>query len=224
MPTEDADGFLQHLDELDRAVLLQAGRRRPMSSGEVLFREGDDADEVLVLLSGIVKVWVLSGSGRSVILDVLDVGSVVGELSAIDGGPRSAHASALCDGELFAIPSPVFRSLMEQHPSISLELLRVVAARLRGASRRQLEFSTGDALGHLCRSILDLADRYGSEHDGARDVVLPMGQEDLGAWGGLSREAVVKGLKVLRRVGWVEGEGRRLRLLDEAALRDRARA
>jgi hypothetical protein len=51
-----------------------------------------------------------------------------------------------------------------------------------------------------------------------------MGQEDLGAWGGLSREAVVKGLKVIRRLGWVEGEGRRLRLLDEASLRERARA
>jgi hypothetical protein len=53
-----------------------------------------------------------------------------------------------------------------------------------------------------------------------------MAQGDVGAWGGLSREAVVKGLKALRRLGWVEGEGRRLRLrlLDEAALLDRAQA
>jgi CRP-like cAMP-binding protein len=195
-----------------------------MSSGDLLFREGDDAYEVLIVLSGIVKVWVASGSGRVVILDVLDPGSVIGELSAVDGGARSAHASALSDGELFVVPTTRFRSLIDTRPRISLELLRVVTARLRGASRRQLEFSAGDALGHLCRAIVQLADRYAPDSDGVREVVVPMGQGDLAAWGGLSREAVVKGLKALRRLGWVQGEGRRLRLLDEAALRERAQA
>jgi CRP-like cAMP-binding protein len=224
MPLNDTAGFLGRVSEVDRAALLDAGRRRSMRSGEVLFREGDDAYEVLILLSGIVKVWVTSGSGRVVILEVFDAGSVLGELSAIDGGPRSANASALDDGELFVIPTTRFRSLLEVHSSIAVELLIVVTGRLRGASQRQLEFSAGDALGHLCRAILQLADRYGLERDGTREVVLPMGQGDLAAWGGLSREAVVKGLKALRQLGWVQGEGRRLCLLDEASLRDRARA
>ncbi len=165
-----------------------------------------------------------SASGRVVILDVLDAGSVLGELSAVDGEPRSAHASALSDGELFVVPTTRFRTLLETHPRLSLELLAVVTARLRGASRRQLEFSAGDALGHLCRAIVQLADRYAPEGEGVREVVLPMGQGDLAAWGGLSREAVVKGLKALRGLGWVQGEGRRLRLVDEAALRERALA
>ncbi len=223
-PHEVKAGFLAGIDEEDRAALLGAGRRRRMSSGEVLFREGDDAYEVLIVLSGIVKIWVASASGRVVILDVLDAGSLIGELSAVDGGARSAHASALSDGELFVVPTTHFRSLLETNPRISLELLRVVSARLRGASRRQLEFSAGDALGHLCRAIVQLADRYAPETNAVREVVLPMGQGDLAAWGGLSREAVVKGLKALRRLGWVQGEGRRLRLLDEASLRDRALA
>jgi CRP-like cAMP-binding protein len=159
-----------------------------------------------------------------VILDVLDPGSVMGEMSVVDGGARSASASALEDGELFVVPATRLRSLLETHPGITIELLRVVTERLRGASRRQLEFSAGDALGHLCRAIVQLADRYAQEADGVREVLLPMAQGDVGAWGGLSREAVVKGLKALRRLGWVEGEGRRLRLLDEAALLDRAQA
>ena len=72
MPPTDAAGFLGRVHEADRAALLDAGRRRSMSSGELLFREGDDAYEVLILLSGIVKVWVTAGSGRVVILDVMD--------------------------------------------------------------------------------------------------------------------------------------------------------
>ena len=87
-------GFLARIGEADRQAVLGVGRRRPMVSGEVLFREGDDAYEVLIVLSGIVKIWVASASGRVVILDVLDPGSVMGEMSVVDGGARSASALA----------------------------------------------------------------------------------------------------------------------------------
>jgi CRP-like cAMP-binding protein len=74
----------------------------------------------------------------------------------------------------------------------------------------------------LCGAILEFSDRYGSVRDGVREVLIPMGQGDLGSWNGLSREAVVKGLKSLRGLRWIEGDGRQLRILDEDSLRDRA--
>jgi CRP-like cAMP-binding protein len=72
--------------------------------------------------------------------------------------------------------------------------------------------------------VLDLADRYGEPTPGGRQVQVPFAQHDLAAWTGLSREAVVKGLRSLRALGWIQTGGRRLTLLDEEALRDRARA
>jgi CRP-like cAMP-binding protein len=215
-------GFLDRLADQDRAALLEAGRRRPMRSGETLFREGDDAYEVLIVLKGIVKIWIGAASGRQVILDVLDAGSVLGELSSIDGAPRSANAGALEKGELLVVPMDRFRTVVEDHPRIGLEMLHLVAQRLRAASRRQLEFSASDSLGRLCGAIIAFADRYGTVKDGVRQVLVPMGQGDLASWNGLSREAIVKGLRALRSLGWVEGDGRRLRLVDERALRDRA--
>jgi CRP/FNR family cyclic AMP-dependent transcriptional regulator len=217
-------GFLDRLGAEDRAALLAAGRRRPMRGGETLFREGDDAYEVLIVLKGIVKIWIGAPSGRQVILDVLDAGSVLGELSSIDGAPRSANAGALEKGELLVVPMARFRAMVEEHPRIGLELLHLVAERLRVASRRQLEFSTSDSLGRLCGAIVAFADRFGTAKDGVRQVLLPMGQSDLASWNGLSREAIVKGLRALRSLGWVEGDGRHLRLVDERALRDRAQS
>jgi len=213
---------LDRLARDDRQALESTGRRRPMAAGEVLFREGDDAYEVLIVLAGMVKIQVDSPSGRVVILTVLDAGELVGKLSAIDSGPRSATACALANGALLVIPSTRFRDILEEHPSIGLELLKVTAARLRGASRRQLEFSANDGLGRLCSALVELADRYGLAEDGAVRLVLPMGQGELAAWGGLSREAIVKGLKALRTLGWLDGEGRRLRLIDMDSLRARS--
>jgi len=194
-------GFFARLDVKDRLALLEAGRTRPMRSGETLFREGDDAYEVLIVMSGIVKIWIGAPSGRQVILDVLDAGSMLGELSSIDGAPRSANAAALEDGELLVVPMGRFHALVESHPHVGLELLRVVAERLRVASRRQLEFSASDSLGRLCGAILAVTGRYGTSKDGIRQVLVPMGQSDLASWNGLSREAIVKGLRALRSLG-----------------------
>ena len=149
---------------------------------------------------------------------------MVGELSAIDGGPRSANASALVDGELFVIPAARFRSLLEVHSSITVQLLLVLAGRLRWASQRQLEFSAGDAR-RTCAGPSS-----SSPTATASNVSVPARSCSLWAretWppgAGCRCEAVVKGLKALRQLGWVQGEGRRLRLVDEASLRARARA
>ena len=217
-------GFLDRLEEGDKAAVLEAGRRRRMRSGETLFREGDDAHDVLILLSGIVKIWIEAPSGRQVILDVLDAGSMLGELSSIDGAPRSANAAALENGELLVVPMARFHALVEEHPRVGLELLHLVAERLRASSRRQLEFSASDSLGRLCGAILDVAGRYGTSKGGVREVLVPMGQSDLASWNGLSCEAIVKGLRALRSLGWVAGDGRNLRVVDEQALRERAQS
>ena len=216
--------FLDRLGTADRAAFLAQAQVRPMAQGEVLFEEGQPADQVLVVERGMVKIWMAASSGRVVILNVLDAGAVVGELSAVDGGPRSAGATALADGSLLAVPAAAFEALLAARPTIALELLRTVAGRLRGASRRQLEFSAGDTLGRLCGALVELGRRYGEvDADGVRQVVLPLGQGELGSWGGLSREAVVKGLRSLRTLGWIEGEGRHVRLLDPGALEERSR-
>jgi len=89
------EGFLASLTEAERTALEAIGRRRDFPAGQILFTEGDDGHEVFVLLGGQVKVVTTAPSGRDVILDVMDQDSLLGELSAIDGNPRSATAIAL---------------------------------------------------------------------------------------------------------------------------------
>ena len=213
------DAFLARLDAGDRAALEALGSRRRLRGGAALFYEGDDSRDVHVVLDGLVKVFTTSAGGREVILDVLDAGSVLGELSAIDGGRRSASASALTDVEMLVVAVGPFVEFLDSHPGAATHLLTTIAARLRNASQRQLEFGTSDALTRLCGCILTMVERYGS--DGG-EVALPLAQGEVAALTGLSREAVVKGLKALRDLGWIEAEGRRVVILDEDALRNRA--
>jgi len=77
-------GFLAGLSADERAGFEALGRRRSYASGQVLFSEGDEGRDVVVLLSGSVKIVSTAPSGREVILEVFDAGELVGELSAID--------------------------------------------------------------------------------------------------------------------------------------------
>jgi CRP-like cAMP-binding protein len=101
-------------------------------------------------------------------------------------------------------------------------LLVDVIGRLRSRVRHQLEFGAGDALGRVCARLADLADRYG-EPDG-NTVVLrsPLNQTELAAWTGLSREAVVKALRALRQLEWIDVAGRTFLVKDLESVKGRA--
>jgi len=215
------EGFLAILSEEDREALVGAGHVRNFPAGQVLFSEGDEAHEVIVLLEGSIKVVSTTSAGRELILDVLDEGALVGELSAIDGEPRSATGIALTPVGVLVLHTDRFSAFLEEHGSVATALLRMMVARLRRSSQRQFEFGTGDALNRLCSCVLALLDRYSTADDRTR-ATLPLAQHEIASMTGLSREAVVKGLRALRELGWLDLRARELTVLDEAAIRARA--
>jgi len=157
-----------------------------------------------------------TAAGREVVFDVLGAGDVVGELAALDGGVRSASAVALSDVDVLTIPAKAFREAVDADPSLQSALLVDVIRRLRSSDRRQLEFGS-DTLGRVCARLVELAQRSAST-----TVEMPVSQSDLAAWTGQSREAVVKALAALRRLGWIETNGRHVALLQLDSLRERA--
>jgi CRP/FNR family transcriptional regulator, cyclic AMP receptor protein len=154
-------------------------------------------------------------------LSVLDASAILGELSAVDGSPRSATAVALEPTEVDAIGIDDFREFLSANPRVSSELLRLAAERLRQASSRQLEFGATQTLTRLCASIVQMSDRYGHTVDGRVEVVIPLSQQELAGLSGMSR-AIVKGLHQLRSLGWLSVDDRTFVVHDLAAIRRRA--
>ena len=206
----------------DLGQLRQLGTRRALPAGATLFLEGDAPYDLMIIESGDVKLVTTALNGQETLLDVLSAGEVLGELSAIDGTPRSAMAVALTAVELTSIPVDRFLAFLQQHPASMGALLAVMVRRLRLSNRRQLEFTTSDALGRVCARVDELAERYGSAD--APDEVhidLPITQTELAQWCGLSREAVVKALRKLRDLEWISTADGAVTVLDRAAVRAR---
>jgi CRP/FNR family cyclic AMP-dependent transcriptional regulator len=212
------EGFLGELAADERAELEQLGSLRRYRRGDVVFHQGDDAGAVLVLLSGHVKAAMLN-DGREVILAFPGPGELLGELSAVDGHPRSGTVRAIDDVEALVIPGSAFRGFLEQRPRIAFVLLRSVIARLRTADRQRVDYAVNDVVVRVAGRLVELCDRFGSADGTCVEIGLSITQDELASWAGASREAVAKAMALLRSLGWVQTERRRILVLDLPALR-----
>ena len=107
--------FLGRLGPDTAADFERLGVRRRFPGGAALFVEGDHAHEVFVLLAGEVKLAVGSAEGQQVVLDVFEAGALLGELSVIDGGPRSATVVALSPVEVLAVAATTFNEFLDRN-------------------------------------------------------------------------------------------------------------
>ena len=90
---------------------------------QILFSEGDPGDKAYVIMEGEVDILKESGD-QTVLLATRKSGEVIGEMSLLDGKPRSANVVTLEDTSLRVIHRQEFENLLESHPKIALKLLR----------------------------------------------------------------------------------------------------
>jgi CRP/FNR family transcriptional regulator, cyclic AMP receptor protein len=98
-----------------------------LRAGEFLFREGDDADALYIVNSGVLRV--VSGS---TLYETVTAGGIIGEMAIVDEGmPRSASVIAGTSAELSKIDLAEFLALISSEPDFALVIMRVMARRLR---------------------------------------------------------------------------------------------
>jgi CRP/FNR family transcriptional regulator, cyclic AMP receptor protein len=116
--------------ELSRGLFAQ-GRSLSLDADQTLFLAGDEGDGCYRVEEGLLKASVAAPNGGERILAILGPGSMVGELSMIDGGPRSASVIALRDAKLCYVSKADFEAIGKSSPEIYRHVMRMLARRLR---------------------------------------------------------------------------------------------
>jgi CRP-like cAMP-binding protein len=221
--TPPDSGFLGTLEAADRdAVRARCGPRR-FRAGSTLMHEGQVGTEVMILVSGRVKVTYLTEDGREVILDFRGPGELLGEMAVVDGNPRSNTVQAIEPVEALAMTAADFRALVASRPTLANQLLQHVIRRFRDADRKVVEFGASHTIGRVAARLVEMVERFGRTTPDGHLIDLPITQEELAGWTGASREAVAKALHSLREQGLITTERRRLTVLDLDGLERRAR-
>lgn len=213
--------FLKQLAEPDAEALLALIRRKSFPRGSLIMREGSAGDDVMLVLSGRVKVIASGADEREVALALRGPGELVGEMSALAHSRRTATAVAADDDvELGIVSGPQFQQYLHDHPDVAAVVIRSLVRRLTEATRSLVDLATQDSVGRVARRLHELAADHGSgKLTGPLEIELT--QDELAGWTGTTRETVSRALRLMRQLGWVATGHRTITVLDPTALRER---
>ena len=205
--------IFRSLDDAQVSRLGELTLRRRYPKGRVVILAEDQGDSLFIIESGQVKVSIFHEDGREIILSLLGPGEVVGELSLLDGRPRSANVTAHEDSELIVLRRPDFLRLLAEVPKMAESLLEELAGRLRRTDDQVEGLALLNVANRISRTVLQLATDSGIETErGIRVKDRPTHQE-IANMTGTTRESVSRVFRQLEEQGYIALEGRDILVL-----------
>lgn len=216
--------FLDLLTASQKIALLDLGSIRVYSPSQILMREGNPGDVVIVILRGLAKVVVVSEGGKEVLLGFRGSGDLIGEMAVLSSRSRSATVIAATELQGCVIRAASFVSHLERSPQVANRVSDIMADKLRAANRRRLEFNAYSAEGRVARVLVEVSLRYGHREGSTWRIGPEITQADLASLASASVRTVEKVLRTLQGAGLVVRRRRNLIVTDMDALEVRCRS
>jgi CRP/FNR family transcriptional regulator len=207
------------LSEPEMQSLASRAVRKIYDSGELLFSEGEPCEGFYIVLSGKIRIFKTSASGREQILAVEGPGSSVAELPVFDGGRYPASVAATEASEMIFISRRDFQAFCLEHPQVALKVLAVVGSRLRRLVGIIEELSFTTVRQRLVAHLLRLAEDTGTKSPTGIQITLPGSHQDLAHQIGTVRELVSRNLSRLQAEGLLELDARHILIRDLEGLK-----
>ena len=188
--------------------LAERGRVTSFGKGDVLIREGDRGDTMLVILSGRVKVFSSNSDGKEVIYNIHGVGETIGEM-ALDHGTRSASVLAMEETTCSIINHEELRRYIAANPDFAMQLIAKLISRTRIAVESLRQMALLDVHGRLVKLLTSLT----PDQKGIGNVTERLSQQELADRVGASRDMVSRILHSLEEEGYVEIRSRQIEVL-----------
>lgn len=209
----DRVALFRALTAEERASIARNCKWRHFHANEQIIDRASESRDVCLIVEGRVRVVNYSLSGREITFDDVDAGGYLGELSAIDGEPRSASIVALSE-TLVAFMSPrLFQETVTSHPEIAWQVMRRLAHIVRSATGRIMDLSTLGANNRVHAELLRLA-KPGLKPDGTAEVTPVPIHSDIASRVSTTRETVARVMSDLARDHLVERHGNSLLIRD----------
>jgi CRP/FNR family cyclic AMP-dependent transcriptional regulator len=200
-------------EDLEKLALVAVKKTYPKDN--VIFFEQDEGDSLFIISRGSVKVAKISDEGKEVILAILGPGEFFGDMSLLDGQPRSATVIAVEETEVSSIRRQEFLNLIKDSPHMSVKLLAVLSQRLRDANSKIGNLALLDVYGRLARILMDFAKIEGRKLENGKIAFRRPTHQAIANMIGTSRETVTRTLGDLHRRGYIQISGKEIIIKDQ---------
>lgn len=193
---------------------------RTYAPGVTLFHQGMPGSTLYLIEEGRVRLSSFGPNGHEHILAIYGPGQIFGELTLIDGLPRSASAITITNTAVWLLSKIDLEQLMERYPAIVRSMNQILAARLRAAATHVEAIIFQDVIGRLAYELYNLSQHHGRKTKEGVAIDMPLTQADLGSIIGATRESVNKALATLRNHDLIQIDGTQIVILNAAGLQN----
>ena len=195
--------------------IVEQSSVQSLQRGDMLFSEGDEANDLYIVLEGRVAIANRSFDGRESVVALMESGDLFGEMPLFRPDGRSADARVLENSSVVVIPYVPVKSLYQEHPEMLWKIVDMLAERLKVMDVALADSMFLDVTGRTAKRLLELA---GTDEE----FELPVTQEELAGMIGASRERVNKSLASFIKLGWLAQKGEKYIILDRKQLEIRS--
>ena len=186
---------------------------KTVDRAEIVLLEGESAEDLYFVASGVVKVFKTSIEGKEQILSIVRPGESFNDVPIFDGGLNPVSAQAMGPVLLYGIKRTDIETVVKDHPQIALNIIKVLTSRVRHLVSLIADLSFKHVVGRVAK-ILDehISDEMGR---GPR-----LTQQEMAAMAGTAREVVGRSLKELEEVGAIKLDRHRIVIIDKESLQN----
>jgi len=196
------------LAEPDRATIAGRMRRIDFEANQMIFSRGDPGREIYLVLEGRVRLSVLTADGRELSFAHAGPGNVFGEIAALDGGERTAGATAITQVVVLSLPQKATLELIEGNPKVAIATVAFLCSQLRETDLRLEAIALHRIEVRLARLLLSA---LRLEPQAARGSNMPLtlgiSQGEVGLLIGASRPKVNAAFTLLQGMGAIARKG-----------------
>ena len=201
--------------------LCRYAKHSTLKRGATIFSKGDPGNSLIAVISGTIKISVSSAEGRSAILNLIGPGEITGEVSVLDGQPRSADIIANTNCEIFTIDRREFVPFVRSQPALAMKFIELLCARLRWTSDQVEQVILQNLPARLASALLRLTEKHKAVQ-GGRSIAVT--QQEISEMVGMTRESINKQLRAWAARDWVRLEHGAIVVLKVEPLRALAEA
>lgn len=202
--------FFAHVRQQDLLPLAASCRLQQHRRHGIIFHRDDPGDSLHIVHSGQVRIVLTSPEGDEIVLALFEAGDFFGELSLVDGLPRSASAVANEPTTTLTLTRPTFLRALELNPHLAQQVIVALASRLRRTDMLLGDAAFLDVASRLAKRLRDLAGTAQEKGSTTGPAVIRITQVELAAMVGATRETVNKELRALESRGVIRLERGRI--------------
>ncbi|RLD56369.1 MAG: Crp/Fnr family transcriptional regulator [Bacteroidetes bacterium] len=209
--------LFRHLEEQELQEIMLNKITETYKRGSIVYQEGNRMKGFCCVQSGIIKIYQTGFDGKEQIIRFAKPGDIIGYRSVVSNEPACTTTEVIEEAILCHIPAEILLNLVKTNGNFAVELMKLTCKELGEANSYITDIAQKTVKERLAEILIHLDDEFGEDLQGVLKISLT--REELSNIVGTATESIIRLLSEFKSLGYIEINGRKIKILDKPGLK-----